>query len=429
MTFRNRLALFFVVIVVVPMVAVAFMLFRLIGQSENGRFNAALAAQHEVAQRLFAEQRALARAAIADVAADRIVRSAIAGGDRRRAGKRARQLVRHRAIERIVLVRERRARVQAGDETAVAPAIRRIESSTGRRLGRLEVSVIDARSYARRVRQITGLHTVVHDGRTPLAGTLRIGARELPADGDELSITGRTYRVVSFHDPRGFAGQRLRVTTLALTDESADRIREGRLTAGGIMLGFFLLAIACAVLVSRENVQLHEAVVLDSVTDELTGLSNPRAFRTALTGEIERSRRYGQIVGLVLLDIDDFKTVNDTHGHQQGDLVLREVARVLRETSREVDHPARPKIGDELAVIVPGTDLEGTFDLAERLRERIGALRIARLDGGGEIAVTTSCGVAAVPPVAADAEALEASADRALYEAKHTGKDKTVRAR
>src|SRR6185312_7171077 len=82
--------------------------------------------------------------------------------------------------------------------------------------------------------------------------------------------------------------------------------------------------------VSIENVGLHETVERQAVTDELTGLFNRRRFQEAMATEVERSKRFGQPVGLVLLDLDDFKAVNDTYGHQQGDLVLREVARVLR---------------------------------------------------------------------------------------------------
>jgi diguanylate cyclase (GGDEF)-like protein len=179
---------------------------------------------------------------------------------------------------------------------------------------------------------------------------------------------------------------------------------------------------------SIENVQLHETAARESITDDLTGLPNRRAFDDALANEIERSKRYGTGVGLVILDLDNFKAVNDTYGHQQGDIVLREVARVLRETSREIDHPARYG-GEELAVVVPGTDLDGTFNFAERMRERIGDLRIPRMDGSGPITITTSCGVAAVPPVAADEGLLVAAADAALYEAKRSGKNKSVRAR
>src|SRR5262249_40912735 len=132
--------------------------------------------------------------------------------------------------------------------------------------------------------------------------------------------------------------------------------------------------------------------------------------------------------GLVLIDLDNFKTVNDTYGHPQGDHVLREVARVLRDTSRDIDHPARYG-GEELAVILPGTDLDGAFNFAERVRTRIAALRISLVEGPGEITVTASCGVSASPPTPAEERALVKSADGALYEAKRTGKNKSVRGR
>ncbi len=179
---------------------------------------------------------------------------------------------------------------------------------------------------------------------------------------------------------------------------------------------------------SMENVELHETTTRQSVTDELTGISNRRAFDDALSGEIERARRFGGELGLVLIDLDDFKVVNDTYGHPQGDLVLREVARVLRESSREIDHPARYG-GEELAVILPGTDLEGAFNRAERVREQIANLHIARLDGRGTLQVTASCGVASVRTSGIDGRALLQAADGALYEAKRGGKNMSVRAR
>jgi predicted signal transduction protein with EAL and GGDEF domain len=79
--------------------------------------------------------------------------------------------------------------------------------------------------------------------------------------------------------------------------------------------------------VSLENVDLHETVQREAVTDELTGLANHRRFQEALASELERARRFETGVGLVMLDVDDFKKVNDTHGHQVGDRVLKEVAR------------------------------------------------------------------------------------------------------
>ncbi|MEJ7824151.1 MAG: diguanylate cyclase [Solirubrobacteraceae bacterium] len=179
---------------------------------------------------------------------------------------------------------------------------------------------------------------------------------------------------------------------------------------------------------SMENVDRHETVTRESLTDDLTGLSNRRAFDDAIAGEVERAKRFGSTLGLVLLDLDDFKHVNDTYGHPQGDVVLREVARVLRDSSREIDHPARYG-GEELALVLPGTDLDGAVNLAERVRERIEALNIPRLNGAGAIRVTASCGVAAVPQTAADHGALIAAADQALYQAKRSGKNKSVCAR
>ncbi|HEY6762944.1 MAG TPA: diguanylate cyclase, partial [Baekduia sp.] len=181
--------------------------------------------------------------------------------------------------------------------------------------------------------------------------------------------------------------------------------------------------------VSVENVGLHETVERQAVTDELTGLSNRRRFQETMAAEVERSRRFGQQLGLVMLDIDDFKAVNDNYGHQQGDVVLREVAKILRASSREIDEPARYG-GEELAVVLPGTDLEGAHNLAERVREGIAALRLPILgDADAEpLRVTASFGAAALSASAADVRALIAAADEALYQAKRAGKNRTVSA-
>jgi len=178
--------------------------------------------------------------------------------------------------------------------------------------------------------------------------------------------------------------------------------------------------------VSMENVDLHETVRLQAVTDELTGLYNRNHFQDTLDSEIERSRRFGTDVGLVMLDIDDFKQVNDTFGHPQGDVVLVEVGRVLRELSRDIDEPARYG-GEELAVILPQTDLNGAELLAERMRTAIEGLRIKRTDGDGALRVTASFGVASLPMCARDRETLIAEADAALYRAKRAGKNRVVR--
>jgi diguanylate cyclase (GGDEF)-like protein len=180
--------------------------------------------------------------------------------------------------------------------------------------------------------------------------------------------------------------------------------------------------------VSVENVDLHETVQRQAVTDELTGLFNHRRFQEVIAVEVERARRYGQEMGLIMLDIDDFKQVNDTYGHLQGDMVLGEVARVLRQSSREIDEPARYG-GEEMAVALPQTDLEGAYQFAERVRGRIEALELPLLNGEGALKVTASFGVASLASAGtADKDALVAAADGALYEAKRAGKNRTVRA-
>jgi diguanylate cyclase (GGDEF)-like protein len=180
--------------------------------------------------------------------------------------------------------------------------------------------------------------------------------------------------------------------------------------------------------VSVENVDLHETVQRQAVTDELTGLFNHRRFQEVMAAEVERARRYGHELGLIMLDIDNFKQVNDTYGHLQGDMVLGEVARVLRQSSREIDEPARYG-GEEMAVALPQTDLEGAYQFAERVRGRIEALELPLLNSDGMLKVTASFGVASlVSAGTADKDALVAAADGALYEAKRSGKNRTVRA-
>ena len=486
-----------------------------------------------------------------------------------------------------MFVRDRKVIVQAGDKRAIAPAVRSVVSAGGRELGRLEVSITDARAYASRARRLTTLQLVVFNGGKVLATTLPVAsASKLPLGrGAKATLGGVEYRVQNFRGDNPFHGQDVRVFTLGSIAAATESVDSGdRTFASAILLGFFLLAIACAVLVSRtlqqqiaefltaarrlaggdfsaqvptvgrdefaelgeefnkmsrelerrlvelsqergrvqdsmrrlgeavaanldrdallelvvqtavdgvgadagracvrsnggeklqersrvgdmngieaavasveaeamasgsarettigaataiaqplrradggddvigvvsvgrsgrpftasdrelfnylagqaarsmENVDLHETAARESVTDDLTGLNNRRAFDDILASEIERARRFGGDLGLVLIDLDNFKVVNDTYGHPQGDLVLREVARVLRESSREIDHPARYG-GEELAVVLPGTDLEGAFNRAERIRDEIERLEIPRLDGGGTVSITTS---------------------------------------
>ena len=176
---------------------------------------------------------------------------------------------------------------------------------------------------------------------------------------------------------------------------------------------------------SVENLALHELVSQQAVTDDLTGLANKRSFRYFVDKEGARAARFGHDLSLLIVDIDDFKQVNDSYGHLQGDEVLRAVGRILTGESRGIDEPARYG-GEEFVVALPETDTEGAVEVAERIRGRIAAERIRMVDGDGELKVTASLGVATTPGAAADVEELIAAADAALYEAKRTGKNRVV---
>ena len=186
-----------------------------------------------------------------------------------------------------------------------------------------------------------------------------------------------------------------------------------------------LRSLAAQATLELENIELHVQVSRQAVTDELTGLANHGRFQDLLGAEMEQVRRYHHHVGLIMIDIDDFKSVNDSYGHQQGDVVLSHVARVLRDSSREADTPARYG-GEEMALVLPHTDLEGSYAIADRIRSAIADLRIPRLDHTGILRITASLGVT----VSSDGEkdALITEADAALYTAKRDGKNRTVRA-
>jgi diguanylate cyclase (GGDEF)-like protein len=178
---------------------------------------------------------------------------------------------------------------------------------------------------------------------------------------------------------------------------------------------------------SMENIALHELVSQQAVTDELTGLSNQRRFRELMAKEAERARRFGHDLSLIMLDIDDFKRVNDAHGHLQGDEVLRTIGRILDEVSRGVDEPARYG-GEEFAVALLETDLEGAIEVAERIRSRIETEHVRGVNGGPPLRVTASVGAASMPASAETAPDLIAAADAALYDAKRSGKNRVVAA-
>jgi diguanylate cyclase (GGDEF)-like protein len=157
-----------------------------------------------------------------------------------------------------------------------------------------------------------------------------------------------------------------------------------------------------------------------SRTDALTGAHNRRAFDEALKTEVERSKRYGYPLSVILLDLDHFKAVNDEHGHPVGDAVLKQFAGVARGALRESDVVYRYG-GEEFAVLLPHTPLEGALIAARRVVQA--AAEFSLEVGSRRLTVTVSAGVACLPGGKPDAGDVVAAADRALYEAKRRGRN------
>ena len=617
-SFRNRLRLFFVIIVVIPMIAVAAVLFQIVTRSEESQTDAQLSEAQRVARNLYRESAGRANAAGREIVADQRLREAIADKEPARIESRLDDAARKANARRVLLQLDGPGRFEFGDEPGVAPARNAIVDQDGKPLGRIVTAVDTATTFATRLQDVAEVGVVVKEGDEVLgASRPELARADLPESGD-AELAGDAIRVSALRVD-GFDGRQL--STLVTLPETSSSEADTSWIVIGALAGFLLLAIAFAITVSRtlqaevqsllvaaraigrgdfskrvptegndefaalgkefnsmaeeleerleelqrerarlaeairrvgesftksldrvglleivvqtavdgveaacgratirpageerlrqvaatgdpdayervlhaaeaaaldagqiaeielggasalaaplggdggvgivsvargdrrfnagehelfsyltnqasvsvENVDLHETVQRQAVTDELTGLFNHRRFQEVMTQEVERARRYHQEMGLIMLDIDNFKRVNDTYGHLQGDMVLREVARVLRQSSREIDEPARYG-GEEMAVALPQTDLEGAYRFAERVRRRIEALDLPLLDGDGTLKVTASFGAASLAKSANSTDgkdALVAAADAALYRAKRSGKNRTVRA-
>ena len=178
--------------------------------------------------------------------------------------------------------------------------------------------------------------------------------------------------------------------------------------------------VANAAYVVLENARLYQELARLASTDGLTGLANYRKFQEELEKEFQRSRRTGEPLSLLMIDLDDFKAINDTFGHKMGDQVLQAVASSFAGNARQYDLVARYG-GEEFAVILPATDSGGAVEMGERLRLLVravaGRMKLQRL--------SASVGVASYPhPSITDAQGLVVEADSALYSAKAEGKDR-----
>jgi diguanylate cyclase (GGDEF)-like protein len=174
-----------------------------------------------------------------------------------------------------------------------------------------------------------------------------------------------------------------------------------------------------------ENTFLYEEATRLSITDGLTGLWNRRLFDLRINEEMQRAIRFQEPFGLLLVDLDHFKGVNDRFGHQAGDAVLVELARRLTDATREVDVVTRFG-GEEFALILPKTPVQGTVRLGEKVREAVGHEPFAA--GNASIPVTVSVGAAGYPDHGLSSPELLAAADAALYRAKENGRNRVEEA-
>jgi diguanylate cyclase (GGDEF)-like protein len=328
--------------------------------------------------------------------------------------------------------------------SALRARVRELEilDSTARRLAaslQLQELVATVAREALRAVPEAEVVALVHRGAGPVGGDrFVVDAYDRSSDRFTRLTTGRD------QGPTGWVLRHdapLRVDDLTLTDlaDGTSGVRswlgvpvvlyggcEGVLAVQSRSAGVFrpehqrlLESIGLQVAAALQNAHLYEMAMVDG----LTGLFVRRYFDARIEEEVERARRYGNGFSVVMVDVDDFKQLNDTHGHQAGDRVLRAVAAIIKGNMRGVDTAARYG-GEEIALILPRTEMVSAYNQAERIRAAIAELRVA-IEGEEVLAVTASFGIAAFPESGArSAEDLVKRADRALYRAKRTGKNR-----
>jgi diguanylate cyclase (GGDEF)-like protein len=224
----------------------------------------------------------------------------------------------------------------------------------------------------------------------------------------------------------GFVFFRSLLVPLKSLEEGVQHLSEGDLDYRiSLMTSDELGQLAATLNLMAEKVQQSQTELRYlAIKDGLTGLYNRGEFNRQLKAEIERSQRYNHDCSLLMMDIDYFKKLNDTYGHQGGDEALQTVAKLLQQEVRPVDRVARYG-GEEFAVILPQTSGDGAAIVAERLRSAI-ATNLVPVSTTESINITVSVGFATFPDHAKLDEALISCADKALYSAKGSGRNRVV---
>ena len=251
------------------------------------------------------------------------------------------------------------------------------------------------------------------------AKLLLVDHRSARLDGARLDVGGTRY--VAGSAPMSLPGMRV-VAISPFSDVSARTAHYLRRVLIAALLTL-LVAAGVAVRLARPLARAVDDLRDRAERDPLTGIANRRLIDDRLREELDRARRHGTHLALVLIDIDDFKQVNDRHGHSCGDEVLRGVADVLSHSVRELDLAGRFG-GEEFAIVLPGTPADAACRVAEQIRRRLSAVEVTT-PAGEQIAVTASFGVADFPATR-DVQMLIDHADKNLYEAKKRGKNQVV---
>jgi diguanylate cyclase (GGDEF)-like protein len=417
-SFGRRLALFFLLIAIVPAAALISILLFVSGDSQGGKADARLAQGVQTAVSVYNERTDEAAVRARRLAASPELAAPLRSGN----DADLRALTRQTASEPGVVgveILDNAEHPMAATGTADAVAFATVGlTEQARPVGTLRLSTTSAEQYASTVETLTGQQVVLRrDGRT-LASTVGTPSESLDPDQTaDVSADGTDYRA--------------HATTLDSSDDLTLVMlgppkSGGVLGIGGPALAILILFLVAAVVLAwglaRTLTRLHTRVEQQAVTDPLTGLWNRRHMAETLDREVSRAMRFGHPISLIILDVDDFKQINDREGHLQGDIVLETVADGVRAGTRSIDVAARYG-GDELAVVLVETDREGALIVGERLADRMRGTDIPLREEGSTMKVTISLGVATIPDSAQDVESLVDAADHALLRAKRAGKN------